>query len=525
MKTLYVIIFSHLIMLSLTFEAAAREVLPSPVYQSDRSASMEVGNPVKDVLSCNSQDILDADQHTLSMVLAEYHVWHGLPSHSQAFSGASWLPYQRAYDSRDSVVIANHIAKARAMGINGFVVNYYGPQAGVTNDVERAFMDEAIATLLVEAEKVQGFCIALLYDEGTVKVESSTDSYQTRVISDLNEAKKYFSSPAYLQLRGYPALFIFPYDDVDPFLDWSSIRGALSTQLTLIDQDPNPNDPVHDENFDGFFSWVQPTDGVWDPTGNEWGEGYLQGFYSTMTSEAYTGKIAVGGVWPGFDDSLAPWGKRRFISRQGEHVYSKTWDIAAQHRVPIVLIATWNDFEEGTDIEFGVRMIVDMENPSAEILLRSSPFQINWDPTKGEGVLQVYKNKGLIYNQKHSSGVTISLESEHAYEIKVWLPDGPTPLTPLVQTIKIRSQENISALDIDGSGQYSALTDGILNIRYLFGLRGEVLINGAVDSKNCTRCTASEIETYLDALQSIRSSNQWLPRHPLSVWFQGQGPN
>lgn len=55
------------------------------------------------------------------------------------------------------------------------------------------------------------------------------------------------------------------------------------------------------------------------------------------------------------------------------------------------------------------------------------------------------------------------------------------------------------ALDIDGNGQIDALTDGLLVIRYLFGLRGNALINGAYDPLG-TRATVSAIETYLDSL-------------------------
>ena len=44
------------------------------------------------------------------------------------------------------------------------------------------------------------------------------------------------------------------------------------------------------------------------------------------------------------------------------------------------------------------------------------------------------------------------------------------------------------------------LTDGLLMLRRLFGFSGNVLISGAVNTAGCTRCTASEIEAYLDGL-------------------------
>ena len=54
-------------------------------------------------------------------------------------------------------------------------------------------------------------------------------------------------------------------------------------------------------------------------------------------------------------------------------------------------------------------------------------------------------------------------------------------------------------LDVDGNNNYDALSDGLLIIRYLFGFKGDALIDGAV-SPNCTRCTAPEVEAYLKVL-------------------------
>ena len=44
-----------------------------------------------------------------------------------------------------------------------------------------------------------------------------------------------------------------------------------------------------------------------------------------------------------------------------------------------------------------------------------------------------------------------------------------------------------------------ALTDGLLFLRYVFGLRGSVLIAGVV-AQDATRASAEDIETYLGAL-------------------------
>ena len=50
--------------------------------------------------------------------------------------------------------------------------------------------------------------------------------------------------------------------------------------------------------------------------------------------------------------------------------------------------------------------------------------------------------------------------------------------------------------DIDGDGVADALTDGLILMRYLFGMRGEALTEGVV-SYEATR-NYSEIEEYLE---------------------------
>ena len=69
---------------------------------------------------------------------------------------------------------------------------------------------------------------------------------------------------------------------------------------------------------------------------------------------------------------------------------------------------------------------------------------------------------------------------------------GPAAIKTYLDSIR-------SALDIDDNGNVDANTDGLLLIRYLFGLRGNALIVGAVDPLG-KRKTAPEIESYIQSL-------------------------
>jgi hypothetical protein len=75
---------------------------------------------------------------------------------------------------------------------------------------------------------------------------------------------------------------------------------------------------------------------------------------------------------------------------------------------------------------------------------------------------------------------------------------GGATLTDPVQVLG-RLDDIRPIFDVDGDGQVDALTDGLILIRYLFGLRGAALTVGAV-GPGATRNTAALIESYLSSL-------------------------
>ena len=57
-------------------------------------------------------------------------------------------------------------------------------------------------------------------------------------------------------------------------------------------------------------------------------------------------------------------------------------------------------------------------------------------------------------------------------------------------------------LDIDNNGNVDALTDGLIILRYLFGLTGDTLTNGVV-AADAQRVSASDIESHIETLTSL----------------------
>ena len=75
-----------------------------------------------------------------------------------------------------------------------------------------------------------------------------------------------------------------------------------------------------------------------------------------------------------------------------------------------------------------------------------------------------------------------------------------TPTITPTLTITTTPDGSLAEIDIDGDGQVEPLTDGLLLLRYMFGFRDAVLTTNAVDLVNCTRCTADEIEAYIQSI-------------------------
>ncbi len=65
--------------------------------------------------------------------------------------------------------------------------------------------------------------------------------------------------------------------------------------------------------------------------------------------------------------------------------------------------------------------------------------------------------------------------------------------------IQTRIESLSDIVDIDANGQVDALTDGLIILRYLFGLRGDVLLSNVV-SNDADRDTALAIEAYVESL-------------------------
>lgn len=273
---------------------------------------------------------------TAPAVLALYEAWFGMPGHVSV-----------GYSSHDPKTIHNQIEAAKARGIDAFVIDWYGDR--------EPFIDKSYALMQSAAAK-QGFHVAMLYDE-THDPNGATD----QTVADLTMFRNMYLSSrasghqAYLTYQGRPVIFIFP---TQGHTNWDQVRKIVDKwkpKPFLIDEFL-PKDYV--DAFDGFYAWINPGPKGWAPDGSHWGKGYLDHFYRTMRSQ-YSDRIIVGGAWPGFNDAKASWSLNRHMSARCGQTYSDTLNFWKSYfppdqPIPFMMLETWNDYEEGSEIEPGI---------------------------------------------------------------------------------------------------------------------------------------------------------------------------
>lgn len=301
-------------------------------------------------------NVSKVDTHSLlyagstTKIYAHLLVWFGGSNHMNV-----------GYSSTDAAQIHRQIEDMIGRGIDGVIIDWYGPNNSI---------DQATKSVMAEAETHPGFTFAIMVDQGAIEWDSCSGcSPQQALISQLQYLEQtYFPSPAYLRGQGRPVITNFNIDQ-SYSIDWTAVNAALSSQPVFLFQNNNGFSHVLS---DGSYSWVMPTT-------SDYGNSYLTSFYDTgipLTSE-----MTVGASYKGFNDSLAGWGSGRVMGQQCGQTWLHTFSAInglynSGKQLPALQLVTWNDYEEGTEIETGVSNCLTV---SASILDSSLQWAVKGD--------------------------------------------------------------------------------------------------------------------------------------------------
>jgi PKD repeat protein len=265
-----------------------------------------------------------------SKIYASLMPWFGSPSHMSVGCTSS-NPQQ----------ISAQISDMSSRGIQGVIIPWYGADS----------YDAATAMNFMPAAQAAGnFEFSLRYEAGAVLAYAQQNGCDvtTQFINDLNYiAGTFYGSSAYTRVHGRPLLYVFGIEEY--YVDWSRVSASVAGNPLFMIRNPSA---FNDANADGGYSWVEI-----DPSNpNDRMLSYLEEFYAAAQSSA---KYAVGSGYKGFNDSLASWGANRVINQQCGLTWLNTFAEAGKyysssHQLNAFQIVTWNDYEEGTEIESGI---------------------------------------------------------------------------------------------------------------------------------------------------------------------------
>ena len=419
-------------------------------------------------------------QSTDKKALIHYMGWFG-----EGISGRHWSCGQAhtpliGYSSSLSwATQLYHILLSWSCGIDGLVIN-------VKDDYDEECMKTMVQTLkhLYEIDHVN-----FKYDFSI--------SYDDQGLSNIYDAEEKFiylrdyilTEPIdFLEYNGTPAVFAFNYpNEYLTAEDYhTALNNVFSSNTPMLIWNQIETDALGYAN--SFYPWVQPG-GTWN--GTNWGEAYLDWFYPEISGYATQLDFATGGVWAGFDDRLNTcwsWDEPRWIDRRDGWVYNKTWEYVNTYsgELPLnwVVIETWNDWNEGTEIEpsieYGYKYLVSTIN-NINTFKGSS---VSDDTVKFETLKNIYFSADSIEKGLIDSVINYPMLKENIASFIRENPVASFSFEEFVKTVQLEIFPNPAESLMQFDISIPEATEGLLNILDLNGCVLQTIYTGFLPEGN-----------------------------------------
>ena len=279
--------------------------------------------------------------------------WHWTMNHfdsdqsgadGQRHIASHQYPLIDVYDSSDSVFLECHTLLMKMAGIDGVIIDWYGVEPYRDyGEIHRNTQK------LMECVRKAELEFAICYEDQTIKhlieggkmAEQAAELHGREVFRWLDQHA--FSDPAYVRLGQNPILLVFGPQYFNA-RQWEAILEGMRRRPVLYGL-PHL---AKTHGMDGAFGWP-PVSGGRDVTPGVWRD-YLDSLY--RETDLNQPPLAI--AFPGFHDIYEEAGLHKTygsIDAKGGRTFRETFDRALRSGAPIVQIATWNDYGEGTVIE------------------------------------------------------------------------------------------------------------------------------------------------------------------------------
>jgi hypothetical protein len=280
------------------------------------------------------------------------------------------------YQSADSVQVQKQVADMISRGIDGVIIDWYGPKS--SNRFATAVNTElATEALMSEAERLGGFEFAIMIDKGALgRCRHDRCDATAELIRQMTYVHDtYQNSPAYMHVNGRPVVLFFGIDR-EYKIDWERVVRHVPGSPVLVFQDAHGfSNPLSNSGY----AWVKLN----REKRRDWMRNYLQYFYRSGKRSGQDTNV-IGAVYKGFDDSVATWSENRVMSQDCGRTWLRTWaEIAEEHSptepLKALQLVTWNDYEEGTEIETGIDNCVALKAWRSGASVR---WHVDWSSAK-----------------------------------------------------------------------------------------------------------------------------------------------
>jgi len=233
------------------------------------------------------------------------------------------------YDSGDDHALECQVLLMKLAGLDGVIIDWYG-----TSDLNDHAVNHRHTQQLIPWLKKAGLKFAICYEDQAVKtLKNGADMKQAQ--KDLEWAEEqWFGDDSYVKHDGRPVLLVFG----PQHLKW---KFDLKTKPVVfgLAHLAKPN------GLEGVFAWP-PVSGGKSLAPAQWKKelGLIYAREEKLIATAF----------PGFKDIYKQAGVHdsygSISSRDGQTL-TESLDLALKSKAPIIQIATWNDYGEGTVIE------------------------------------------------------------------------------------------------------------------------------------------------------------------------------
>ena len=280
--------------------------------------------------------------------------WNGVDTANEHIDNSTDFPAFGPYDSHDPAILDRQTQAAHAAGITGFIASWWG---------QGSFEDRGLPLLLSAAAK-QGLAVSVYYE----KIDGADPTTRKRsAIADLDYLlAHYANSKAWLRAEGKPVIFVYgrALGELAP-TDWhqvmAQVRGDNPHGIRLV---ADSLDHAFVSVFDGasVYNITGQTQHKSPPQIQAW----ARVAYPRMVDAAalFFDKISTVTVIPGYDDRhLGRPPPRPVTDRWGGDSYAALWREAIAAAPDYVLITSWNEWHEGSElepsVEYGSRILDD----------------------------------------------------------------------------------------------------------------------------------------------------------------------